>query len=214
VAQEHRQQKHAVGNNADLHKALSHPLRYRILMALGEITASPTELAELLEEDFQKVCEQVRILKKAGFIEVVDTDSRHGGTQFFYRATVRPLLDAEEWAQLPRVAREGVTVAIFRRVVNDGIAAIESGDFDAHPHRALLQKPMVVDEQGFREADEAALRHLAELTEIQSRSAARLIGRGEQGIRIKTVTIVHKAAEEDQDPGWLGKTLSSKRPNR
>lgn len=178
-------------------------------MALGEITASSTELAELLEEDFAKVCEQVRILKAGDFIELVETDSRHGGTQFFYRATVRPLLDADEWAQLPRLARESTSVAIFCVIVDDAVAAIESGDFDAHRHRALLQKPMVVDEEGFKEADESALRHLADLADIEARSAARLIGRGEQGISIKTATIVHKAAPNDDEPGWLGKSLTS-----
>lgn len=86
-------------------------------MALGEITASPTELAELFEEDFQKVAEQVRILKKAGFIELVETDRRRGGTQFFYRATARPLLDAEEWAKIPKLAQESITIDIFRVIV-------------------------------------------------------------------------------------------------
>ncbi|MDX6625121.1 MAG: hypothetical protein QOE56_110 [Solirubrobacterales bacterium] len=73
------------------------------------------------------------------------------------------------------------------------IASVEAGVFDGRPHRALLRKPIVVDEQGFKEADESALRHLAELAEIEARSAARLIERGEEGINLSTATMVFEA---------------------
>lgn len=190
-----RKLKHADGGrNHDLYKTLSHPLRYRILMVLGEVEASPKELAEILEHDFHRVCEQVRLLRDSGYIELVAEDQRRGGTQHFYKATIRPLLDADEWAQLPRLARESISVSILRVIIDDAAAAINSGDFDAHPNRALLQKPMVVDEQGYKDADASALRHLAELNKIAAESAGRLISSGEQGIAVKTATIVHTAA--------------------
>lgn len=179
--------------NAALFEALSHPLRYRIMMILGEREASPKQLAELLDEDFDQVYEQVRILDKSEFIELVATDSRRGGTQHLYKATVRPVLDAEAWRRFPRLAREIASVSIARRIFADVLASVEAGAFDGRPHRALLRKPIVVDEQGFREADESALRHLAELAEIEARSAARLIERGEEGINVATATLVFEA---------------------
>ncbi|HUC00783.1 MAG TPA: hypothetical protein VMS11_13255 [Solirubrobacterales bacterium] len=182
------------GRNHALYKALSHPIRYRILMALGEVEASPKELSELLEHDFHRVCEQVRILRDAGFIELVAEDQRRGGTQHFYKATVRPLLDADEWAEFPLLARESISVSILRIIFDDVAEALKTGDFDAHPHRALLQKPMIVDEQGYEEADASALRHLAELNKIAAESAGRLIRNGKEGIPIKTATIIHTAA--------------------
>jgi DNA-binding transcriptional ArsR family regulator len=187
----------AATTNAALFKALSHPLRYRIMMVLGDREASPRELAELLDEDFHRVYEQVRILGKSNFIELVGTDSRHGGTMHFYKATVRPVLDAEAWERFPRLAREIASVSIARRIVGDLIASIRAGIFDRRPHRALLRKPLVVDEQGFREADESALRHLAELTEIEARSAARLVERDEEGIKVATATLVFESARSD-----------------
>jgi DNA-binding transcriptional ArsR family regulator len=187
----------AATTNAALFKALSHPLRYRIMMILGDREASPRELAELLDEDFHRVYEQVRILNKSHFIELVGTDSKHGGTMHFYKATVRPVLDAEAWERFPRLAREIASVSIARRIVGDLIASIRAGIFDRRPHRALLRKPIVVDEQGFREADESALRHLAELTEIEARSAARLIECGEEGINVATATLVFESAKRD-----------------
>lgn len=183
--------------NAALFKALSHPLRYRIMMVLSDRDASPRELAELLDEDFHRVYEQVRTLNKSNFIKLVGTDSKHGGTMHFYKATVRPVLDAEAWERFPRLAREMASVSIARRIVGELVASIRAGIFDRRPHRALLRKPIVVDEQGFREADESALRHLAELTEIEARSAARLIEHGEKGINVATATLVFESGQRD-----------------
>ncbi len=191
-----KDQKPAATTNAALFKALSHPLRYRIMMILVDREASPQELAELLDEDFHRVYEQVRFLNKSNFIELVGTDSRHGDTMRFYRATVRPVLDSEAWERFPRLAREIASVSIARRIVGDLIASVWAGIFDRRPHRALLRKPIVVDEQGFKEADESALRHLHELTEIEARSAARLIEQGEGGINVSTATLVFEASEK------------------
>ena len=73
--------------------------------------------------------------------------------------------------------------------------SVEAGVFDGRPHRALLRKPLLVDEQGFKEADESALRHLAELAEIEARSASRLIEHGEEGINLSTATLVFEAGQ-------------------
>lgn len=185
------------GTNTALFKALSHPLRYRIMAALGERKASPKMLATLLDEDFHRVCEQVRNLHNANFIELVGTETRNGGTEHYYKATVRPVLDAETWDRFPRLAREMASVQILRRIFADVIASVESGVFDARKHRALLAKPIQVDEQGFREADESALRHLDELAEIAARSAARLIESGAEPIEVSTATLVFESAKRE-----------------
>lgn len=180
--------------NHDLHKALSHPLRYRILILLGETEASPKELTEALGQDFQRVCEQVRILRDGGFIELVAKDRRRGGTQHFYRATVRPFLDADEWANLPLPVQESISASILRMVFKDAQAALRTGDFDAHPHRVLIEKPLIVDEQGFEDADASALRYLAELGRIALESSGRLTASGEEGISLNTATMIYTAA--------------------
>lgn len=184
----------AVSRQAPLYKMMGNPLRTRIIMALGNREASPKELAEILDEDFQRVCGQVRYLKRNGFIEMVDEDRRRGGVQHFYKAVVRPRVEADDWEHLPEFARRSNSAVILQEIVGDLRAALLSGDFDAHRHRALLQKPMVVDEQGMRELDESALRHLDEQERIEAESAARRIESGERGIPVKAITIVHPAA--------------------
>ncbi len=189
-----RKQKHAARLNAALYKALSHPLRYRLMMVLGEVEASPKELSELLEEPFHRVCEHIRILREAGVIELVEEDRRRGGTQHIYKASTRPLFDAGEWTELPKLVRETGSVATLGVIFDEAAAAVRTGAFDSHPRRVLFQKPMVVDEQGFADADESALRHLANLDRIAAESAARLIEEKKSGTAIKTATIIHPAA--------------------
>ncbi|MGV1047944.1 MAG: hypothetical protein ACOYD4_05400, partial [Solirubrobacterales bacterium] len=169
---------------------------------LGERVASPTELAELLGCDLRRVHEQIQTLEQDfGLIELVETDQRKGGTQHFYRATIRPLLDADEWSRLTPTTKHHISVAIARQLVSDMDASIEAGVFDSHPHRALLTKPMVVDDQGFADADASALEHLSRLAEIEAESTGRLVRTGKPGIHIKTATIVYPAAPEDSRSG-------------
>lgn len=184
----------AVSHQAPLYKMLGNPLRTRIIIVLEGREASPTELAEILDEDFQRVCNQVRYLKRNGFIELVDEDRRKGGVQHFYKAVVRPRLEADEWELMPEFARRSNSALILQLIVGDLRAALLSDDFDAHRHRALLQNSMMVDEQGMRELDESALRHLDEQERIEAESATRRIESGERGIPVKAVTIVHPAA--------------------
>lgn len=174
---------------SEIWKAFSNPLRYQIVMALGEREASPTELAELFGIDLRRVHEQIQILENEyKLIGLVETDQRKGGTQHFYRATTRPLLDAEEWAKLSSTAQHHISMAIARTMADDMYAAMDAGTFNSHPHRALLTKPMVVDEQGFADADASALEHLSRLNDIEAESTGRLVRKGEAGIQIKTAT--------------------------
>jgi DNA-binding transcriptional ArsR family regulator len=186
--------KGALEQQALLHKVLADPLRARILMVLGDREASPKELAEILDEDFQQVCYRVRVLKEKGFVELVDEDSRNGGVQHFYKASARPRLDADEWEQLPQLARKTNSATALQAVVRDVWQAMASGDFDAHRHRVLIRKPMVVDEQGMRELDESALRYLDEQERIEAESATRRIESKERGIPVRAITIVHPTA--------------------
>jgi DNA-binding transcriptional ArsR family regulator len=72
--------------DARLAKALSHPLRARILERLERETASPSDLADLLEAPLGNVSYHVRILAEAGLIELVRTTRRRGATEHHYRA--------------------------------------------------------------------------------------------------------------------------------
>jgi DNA-binding transcriptional ArsR family regulator len=79
--------------DAGLAKALSHPLRARILERLEHQTASPSELAQQLAAPLGNVSYHVRILAEAGLIELVRTTRRRGATEHHYRAAAtRPVV--------------------------------------------------------------------------------------------------------------------------
>jgi DNA-binding transcriptional ArsR family regulator len=66
-------------------KALSHPLRVRILALLQERTASPRELAEWLDATLGTVSYHVRTLHDFGLIELVRTTQVRGAIAHHYR---------------------------------------------------------------------------------------------------------------------------------
>src|SRR4051794_25939472 len=77
-----------------LAKALSHPLRPRILERLDEGgVASPNQLADALGERLGNVSYHVRILCELGLVELVRTEPHRGALEHFYRPKARPWLD-------------------------------------------------------------------------------------------------------------------------
>lgn len=189
--------KHAAGVNAALFKALAHPVRGRILVILDERPASPTELAELLDEPFHNVAYHVRELAKAddeglSLIELVATDSKRGGTQHIYKATARPILHVEAWEKLSQLMREINSTWVGQIMIGDMIEAMEARTFDGRPGRTMLRMNIVVDEQGWDDLEPAAVAYLDRLHEIASESSERLAG-GE-GIRVSTHALAFEAA--------------------
>lgn len=184
---------------AALHKAMAQPLRHRVLIILREREASPKEISDELGEPLGNVAYHVRQLAKAGLIELVDTDKRHGGTQHFYRATVEPILDTPEAEALTQLEREAGSEAIIPRVIDDIVASIEAGKFDSHPARSLLRMLLVLDEEGMRQSGVESMRHLARLSEIEAESTERLAKSGEQGMNVATATLVFPMGDRPQE---------------
>lgn len=181
--------------NYERSRALAHPLRWRILSVLDEREACATELAEELDEDFNKVAYHLRELARLGRAELVDEDRRRGGAQKFYKATVRPLIDMPSAEAMPRALRESVSGVIIKRMVGDFELAAEAGTIDCHPQRSLLRETGVLDGQGIVEAAHACEAHLERLKEIQARSAGRLNDAGVGGFRVSTHTSVIPLSE-------------------
>lgn len=69
-----------------LAKALSNDVRARALGLLAEEAKSPKLIAADLELDLRSVAYHVRVLKKLGCIELVETLPRRGAVEHVYRA--------------------------------------------------------------------------------------------------------------------------------
>ena len=87
-------------------KAMSHPLRVRILAMLDERKASPNQLAGWLDASLGTVAYHVRTLEQLGLIELVDETRVRGAVEYHYRAKARPNVTVEGWAQAPPIAKQ------------------------------------------------------------------------------------------------------------
>jgi DNA-binding transcriptional ArsR family regulator len=154
-------------------KALSHPMRARILMILNERVASPNEIAETIDERLPNVSYHVRALLDLGCVELVDTAQRRGAIEHYYRAVVRPFFSDRDWKRLPRSGRQAISDSILRILWEDLSASIKAGTFESRTDRHLTHSRMVLDEEGWAEMAKLLNEVLAETERIEARSSAR-----------------------------------------
>jgi DNA-binding transcriptional ArsR family regulator len=155
-------------------KALSHPMRARILVILNERVASPNEIAEMIDERLPNVSYHVRALLDLGCIELVDTAQRRGAIEHYYRAVVRPFFSDSDWKRIPRSGRQAISDVVLQVIWSDVSEAVNGGTFDARSDRYLTHSPMVLDEQGWSELNGVLTKAMAEAEKIESQSARRL----------------------------------------
>ena len=121
-------------------KALSHPLRVRILALLQERTASPRELAEWLDATLGTVSYHVRALHDFGLIELVRTTQVRGAIAHHYKARVRPRVSDEAWASAAPIVKQAAVGAALQTVDDYARASAAAGGFDrAEAHLSRTQ---------------------------------------------------------------------------
>ena len=170
-------------------KALSHPMRARILGILDERVASPNELAEIIEERLPNVSYHVRALLDLGCIELVDTAQRRGAIEHYYRAVVRPFFSDRDWKRLPRSGRQAISDAALRIIWEDVGDALRAGTFESRPDRHLSHNDVVLDDEGWREVAELLNAMITEVQRIESASAKRLKAANGEGIPATVVAM-------------------------
>lgn len=154
-------------------KALSHPLRVRILALLQERTASPRELAEWLDATLGTVSYHVRTLHDFGLIELVRTSQVRGAIAHHYKAKVRPRVSDEAWATAAPIVKQAAVGAALQTVDDYARASAAAGGFDrgeAH----LTRTNMRLDAKGWQAAARACEKLLAELGRVEEATSRRL----------------------------------------
>ncbi|GAA1609634.1 helix-turn-helix domain-containing protein [Kribbella sancticallisti] len=84
-------------------KALGHPLRHRLLFALGQEAATISQLAATLGTAKGNVAHHLGVLREARMVRVVETRQVRGGTEQYYRRTARQLHFSGEGGRANRV---------------------------------------------------------------------------------------------------------------
>jgi DNA-binding transcriptional ArsR family regulator len=155
-------------------KALSHPMRARILMILNERVASPNEIADEIDERLPNVSYHVRALLELGTIELVDTAQRRGAIEHYYRAVVRPFFSDRDWKRLPRSGRQAISDSILQILWDDVSKSMKAGTFEARADRHLTHSQVVLDEKGWEEMAKLLNGVLSEVEKIEAGSRSRL----------------------------------------
>ncbi|NUT96305.1 MAG: winged helix-turn-helix transcriptional regulator [Saccharothrix sp.] len=70
-------------------KALSHPLRQRLLFALGREPATTSQLAVSLGAQKGNIGHHLKVLREAGLVRVVETRQVRGGTEQYYQRAAK-----------------------------------------------------------------------------------------------------------------------------
>ena len=154
-------------------KAMSHPLRVRILALLDERTASPVELAGWLGATLGTVAYHVRTLERIGLVELVHETRVRGAVEHHYRSCARPTVTDEAWAAAPAMAKQAAVSASLDTIGAYARAASAAGGFDsANAH--LPRTGLTLDARGWHDLSRACLRLLAQVDRIEEAAKERM----------------------------------------
>jgi DNA-binding transcriptional ArsR family regulator len=156
-------------------KAMSHPLRVRILALLDERRASPVELAEVLEASLGTVSYHVRTLHQLGLIELVGETRVRGAVEHHYRARARPKITDDAWEQAPPIAKQAAVGSSLQMIDEYARASAAAGGFD-HSDAALIRLSMRLDEKGWRQLARACNKLLEQAQRIEEEASERMKG--------------------------------------
>jgi DNA-binding transcriptional ArsR family regulator len=146
-------------------KAMSHPLRVRIIAMLTEREASPLQLSEWLGATVGTVSYHVRTLHRLGVIKLVRKRQVRGAIQHFYRAREHPRVSDEAWAVAPSIAKQAAVGSSLQLADDYAQASAKAGGFD-RPDAQLKRDTLRLDEKGWRQAARAYALLLKRMDEI------------------------------------------------
>jgi hypothetical protein len=164
--------------------AISHPVRFRIITAMNapERNASPKELAEEFDLDVKRVAYHVRELTALGYLELVDTEPRHGSIEHVYRPVQGFKAWWHEWSELFPAFKRVVAASALGLGVEAIGASIDSGRFEAREDSVLAQDTFRTDERGAQEAAKILFKAVEDLMAVSDAANARLTETDQKGI--------------------------------
>src|SRR5215213_11438688 len=154
-------------------KAMSHPLRVRILALLDERTASPVELAGWLDATLGTVAYHVRTLERMNLVELVRETRVRGAVEHHYRSKERPRVSDEAWAAAPPIAKQVAVSSSLQTIDAYARAASAAGGFD-HGNSHLTRTALQLDARGWNDLSRACLRLLAQVDRIEEAATDRM----------------------------------------
>jgi DNA-binding transcriptional ArsR family regulator len=160
--------------DTNMAKALSHPVRVRVLQFLNERAASPSELAREFGLPVANVSYHVNALIRLGCLEEVETRHVRGALEHRFRAVRRAMVDLEGFEAMPDLARHHWASRIATVAMDDLRNALQSDSFPERPDQHFTWTRLVLDEQGWKDVYELLDETLDSVLQHHAASAARL----------------------------------------
>jgi DNA-binding transcriptional ArsR family regulator len=154
-------------------KAMSHPVRVRIMAMLSERKASPNELSQWLGTTLGATAYHVRTLHKLGLIELVDETRVRGAVEHHYKAKARPKVTEENWSKASPVAKQATVGSQLRMLEDHANASAAAGGFD-RADAVLERKTATVDDKGWQQLAAETRKFLERVDKIEADAAKRL----------------------------------------
>ncbi|HEX5928377.1 MAG TPA: helix-turn-helix domain-containing protein [Solirubrobacterales bacterium] len=158
-------------------RALSHPVRLRMVEMLAREDASAATLAASsqfpgltasnLSYHLAKVLGQ-----ECGIVEVAETIKKRGANEKMYRLKIEPLANVSQF--VPKIfhsALKGTALYSFTKLAADALAA---NTVDALPESALAWRPVTLDQRGWLEVAKAIADLRDHVQAVEQRSNSRL----------------------------------------
>jgi DNA-binding transcriptional ArsR family regulator len=119
-------------------RAVAEPTRGRIIALLNQRAASTTELAAALEMPKGTVGHHLKVLEKAGLVQVVRTRKVRALTEKYYGRTARMFVLKSADESAPEDLRGGAITAIMLRQGAEEAIVSRADDAEAGIHRSRL----------------------------------------------------------------------------
>jgi DNA-binding transcriptional ArsR family regulator len=154
-------------------RAISHPIRIRLLAMLDEEAASPVILASKLNQPLGTIAYHVRTLYDLGLLKLVSTRQRRGATEHYYKTTGHPQSSEEAWEGLDTISKQRLLTALIAKATDYATRSAAAGGFDAKEAH-ISTNALKLDQKGWDALAKESKKWLAKAEQIERESAERL----------------------------------------
>jgi DNA-binding transcriptional ArsR family regulator len=179
-------------------RAISHPIRIRLLAMLEEEPASPVILASKLDQPLGTIAYHVRTLYDLGLLKLVSTRQRRGATEHYYKTTGHPHSSEEAWEGLDAISKQRLLTALIAKANDYATRSAAAGGFDAKQAH-ISTKALKLDLKGYEALATESKKWLAKVEEIEQKSAERLAKASDPAVNVGLTMMLFEALPFSSD---------------
>lgn len=170
-------------------KAISHPLRSKLILTLSTKRATAAELAEETGAPVRTVRHHLRYLSERGFVTITREAAKRNVQCYSFEETTYGEVADDLYRELTPAERRNVT-NFYLGLIARGIGRFvtEGTTYDVH-FPVTVRNRIVLDEEGWAELYEILVPAFERILDLKSRSRERLLDRGEEGWEAEVVLL-------------------------